>query len=160
MYKNKSIIKYLRLTGGIAKFLLVAIFISYPEWVVFLFPISDIFTSFFDFEHDVSCLSVLLREFLPYPFFMATIPNYIWKYRKRKKYGQKRIAHLLGHKNSAHLSSWERGRAHPTLQNAIKLALILGAPVEDLFGGLYRNLSREIDKRQGIISGGVERSGI
>jgi len=149
LYTTGKTTKSLRVTKENINLLFIAFFISYPFWAAFLFPTSDIPASFFDLGHGVSCLSVFLRGLLPYPFFMATIPNYIWKYRKRKKYGQKRIAHLLGHKNSAHLSSWERGKAQPTLQNALKLALILKTPVEDLFGGLYRNLSREIEKRQG-----------
>jgi transcriptional regulator with XRE-family HTH domain len=73
--------------------------------------------------------------------------NHIWKYRKIARLGQKQVAHLLGCADHTQFSKWERNEKLPNLQNALRLSYILQTPVESLFGGLYRNLSEEIDER-------------
>lgn len=84
--------------------------------------------------------------------------NYIWKHRKRKRLGQKRIAYLLGHTCSTQFSKWESGKILPSLENALKLAYILDVPVESLFGDLYSDLRRDVEKRERALSGEMERS--
>lgn len=84
--------------------------------------------------------------------------NHIWKHRKRKGLGQKRIAYLLGHACATQFSRWERGKKLPNLENALKLAYILDVPVESLFGDLYSDLRRVVEKREQALSGEIKRS--
>lgn len=84
--------------------------------------------------------------------------NHIWKHRKRRRLGQKRIAYLLGHSCSTQFSKWESGKILPSLENALKLAYILDVPVESLFGDLYGGLRRDVEKRERALSGEMERS--
>ncbi len=84
--------------------------------------------------------------------------NHIWKYRKRKRLGQKRIAYLLGHTCSTQFSKWESGKILPSLENALKLAYILDVPVELIFGNLYRDLGRDVEKKEKALFGGTKRS--
>lgn len=74
--------------------------------------------------------------------------NYIWKYRNKKRIGQKRLAHLLGHYDSALISKWENGKVVPTTQNLFKLSYILQVPAETIFPGLYNKCSEEVEERQ------------
>lgn len=74
--------------------------------------------------------------------------NYIWKYRNKKRIGQKRLAHLLGHYDSTLISKWENGKVVPTIQNLFKLSYILEVRAEALFPGLYNKCSEEVEERQ------------
>lgn len=84
--------------------------------------------------------------------------NHIWKYRKRKRLGQKRIAYLLGHACSTQFSKWESGKILPNLENAFKLAYILDVPVESLFGDLYSDLRKDVEKKERALYGETNRS--
>ncbi|MEQ9617726.1 MAG: helix-turn-helix transcriptional regulator [Deltaproteobacteria bacterium] len=84
--------------------------------------------------------------------------NHIWKYRKRKRLGQKRIAYLLGHTCPTQFSKWESGKILPNLENALKLAYILDAPVESLFGDLFSDLRKDVDKKELALFGDTKRS--
>lgn len=84
--------------------------------------------------------------------------NHIWKYRKRKGLGQKRIAYLLGHASSTQLSKWERGKILPNLENALKLAYILEVPIESLFSDLYTDLGHDVVRKDRTLSGETNRS--
>jgi len=83
--------------------------------------------------------------------------NHIWKYRKRKRLGQKRIAYLLGHTCSTQFSKWERGKILPNLENALKLAYILDVPVESLFRDLYSDLRKDVEKKDRALFGETKR---
>ena len=65
-------------------------------------------------------------------------------YRRRMKFSQKQVAHLLGHKDNSTWSDWERSDRLPSLENALKLAIILRTPVEFLFGALHDELRDQI----------------
>ena len=61
------------------------------------------------------------------------IENDLFSYRKKRGYSQRDIASLLGHKSSAHISDYEKGKRLPNLKTALKLAVILSVQVDDLF---------------------------
>ena len=84
--------------------------------------------------------------------------NHIWKYRKRKRLGQKRIAYLLGHACSTQFSKWERGKILPNLENALKLAYILDVPVESIYGDLFRDIRKDVEKKDKALFGETIRS--
>ena len=71
-------------------------------------------------------------------------PNYLWIYRKRMNFSQKRVALLLGHKTTTHVSDYERGRRLPSLRTALKLEIILRIPIAFVYGEQYNTLKRNI----------------
>jgi transcriptional regulator with XRE-family HTH domain len=71
----------------------------------------------------------------------------LWRYRKGRELSQKRVASLLGHKNSTNISRWESGTRKPTLDSALMLAHVLKTPVESLFAERAAELRAEIEER-------------
>ena len=59
--------------------------------------------------------------------------NALWRVRKSRGLGQKQVAWLLRHRSSNLISSYERGERTPNLETALKLAVIYGCDVGDLF---------------------------
>ena len=75
--------------------------------------------------------------------------NNIWMYRKKLRLTQKEVAYLMGKKSPSLLSSYERGLKYPSLENALKLQVILGGVwVSFLFSDLYDELYKEIRTRR------------
>ena len=62
------------------------------------------------------------------------------------------MAYFLGHSTCTQFSRWERGKKLPNLQNALKIAYVLGIPIETIFGDLYRSIGRELEKKQKLLS--------
>ena len=75
------------------------------------------------------------------------IPNSIRRYRRYRHLRVRDVAERLGFLNAAHVSSWERGKKIPTLQNALRLSAVLLVPVEVLFCDYFNSLREEIEKR-------------
>jgi transcriptional regulator with XRE-family HTH domain len=71
-------------------------------------------------------------------------PNKLDIYRRRMRFSQRQVAHLLGHKDSSAWSDYERGERLPSLANALRLAIILRTPVEFLFYELHDQLRDKI----------------
>lgn len=71
-------------------------------------------------------------------------PNQLDIYRRRMKFSQRQVAHLLGHKDNSAWSHYERGERLPSLPNALRLGIILRVPVECLFGALHDELRDRI----------------
>lgn len=70
--------------------------------------------------------------------------NKIMLFRRRIKLTQREVAHLLGQKRTAMLSSYETGRTLPPLSAALRLGVILRVPVEFLFGDMYDGIRNEV----------------
>lgn len=70
--------------------------------------------------------------------------NRLDMYRRRMKFSQRHVARLLGHKNSSAWSNYERGERLPSLENALRLGIILRIPVEFLFYSLHNDLHKQI----------------
>jgi|SRR5580704_4111677 transcriptional regulator with XRE-family HTH domain len=65
-------------------------------------------------------------------------------YRRRMKFSQRQVAHLLGHKDNSAWSDYERRERLPSLENALRLGIILRVPVEFLFHALHDELRNQI----------------
>lgn len=76
------------------------------------------------------------------------IPNTLRKYRRIRHLSQQEIAQVLGIKGSSRVSKWENGECLPSLENAIRLAIICRTMVDGLFGDLERKLRGEILERE------------
>jgi transcriptional regulator with XRE-family HTH domain len=71
-------------------------------------------------------------------------PNQLDIFRRKRKFTQKYVAHLLGHKDTSTWSDYERSKRLPSLVNALRLGIILRTPVEFLFHDLHDDLLRQI----------------
>jgi transcriptional regulator with XRE-family HTH domain len=71
-------------------------------------------------------------------------PNKLDLFRRRMRFSQRHVAHLLGHKDNSAWSDYERGDRLPSLENALRLGIILRVPLEFLFGALHDELRDQI----------------
>jgi len=85
--------------------------------------------------------------------------NHLWLLRNRKDLKQKNISYLLGHKSVDQVSRYESGDRVPTLQTALKLEIILGVSIRELFPKLHAKLRSEIRERAGANRGLREKLG-
>ena len=68
-------------------------------------------------------------------------------------YPQKWVAEALGQKSVSSVSEYEQGHTDPALRVALTLSAFYGIPVEELFQGLYAEVSRKVAQfRQGHLS--------
>jgi|SRR5215468_8518923 len=70
-------------------------------------------------------------------------PNWLWIARKNKGLKQKSVAQRLG-ANDTHLSRYESGLVSPNLYMALKLSILYGVTVDDLYKPLIERLKQEI----------------
>jgi DNA-binding XRE family transcriptional regulator len=74
------------------------------------------------------------------------IPNRLKLHRKIMQYKQRDVAHMLGHRNTVMLSSWERGLTTPNLRNLLKLSILYRTYPNELYWELYEKLCEEMKK--------------
>ena len=79
-----------------------------------------------------------------------TVENLLWQTRKRRGLEQKQVAYLLNHHTPDQVSRYELGTRLPTLEIALLLEMIYGAPLRILYKDLY-------DRLQGEMRGRLER---
>jgi transcriptional regulator with XRE-family HTH domain len=80
-----------------------------------------------------------------------TIENRLWQTRKRRGLEQKQVAYLLNHHTPDQVSRYELGTRLPTLETALLLEMIYGAPLRVLYKDLYERLQAELrDRYEGI----------
>ena len=72
--------------------------------------------------------------------------NRLWIHRKKMGYTQREVAALLGYRSATHISSYERGERLPSLETAIKLEVVLCAPVAFLFPTMRREAIESVKK--------------
>lgn len=77
--------------------------------------------------------------------------NYLRTFRKRAGFSQRELAFLLGCKNAAKVTRYERFVRQPTLRTALAYEAIFGAPVRELFAGIYSEVEREAAKRAALL---------
>ena len=78
--------------------------------------------------------------------------NRLWFYRKKMGYSQKAVAQLLGRKSSARICDYERGKFLPSLETALKLEIILGVPLRELYSNLFGKFQKEVNhKRKNLL---------
>ena len=80
---------------------------------------------------------------------MATPPlkNYLRTYRRKSGLTQREVAFLLGRKNGAQFSRYEKYHCLPPLRMALACEAIFHVPVSKLFGGVNDTVSREVAGR-------------
>src|SRR5713226_2588747 len=80
---------------------------------------------------------------------MAThkLENYLRTYRKRSGLTQREVAFLLGCRNGAQVSRYEKRRRVPPLGMALACEAAFGVPVSELFAGIREIAGKEIGKR-------------
>ena len=61
---------------------------------------------------------------------------------------QKRVARLLGHRDTSMVSHYEHGRSLPPLPVALSLEIIYRVPVAFLFPGIYDGLKLRIREQE------------
>lgn len=76
-----------------------------------------------------------------------TIENRLWPTRKRRELEQKQVAYLLGHHTADQVSRYELGTRLPTLETALLLEMIYGAPLRVLYKDLYERLQGKLRDR-------------
>ncbi len=74
--------------------------------------------------------------------------NELVVYRRRWGLSQKRVASLLGHRDTSMLSRYENGRSLPPLDTALRLEIIYRAPVAYLYYKLYASLRGHIRSKE------------
>lgn len=62
--------------------------------------------------------------------------------RRRRGFERKQVSWLLGHRGPQGIAQYERGQKLPSIQNAVRLSLIYGCDLEEIFPETYR-LARE-----------------
>jgi transcriptional regulator with XRE-family HTH domain len=81
------------------------------------------------------------------PVGRKTIENRLWQARKRRGLEQKQVAYLLGLQTPDQVSRYELGTRLPTLETALLLEMIYGAPLRMLYKDLYERLLSELRER-------------
>lgn len=77
----------------------------------------------------------------------AKLDNYLRVYRQRAGLSQKEMSFLLGWKDAAQVSRYEKRRRKPTLEVALDYHKALGIPVEELFAGLSDQAAGRVHPR-------------
>lgn len=75
------------------------------------------------------------------------VENRLWQTRKRRGLEQKQVAYLLNHHTADQVSRYELGTRLPTLEIALLLEIIYGAPLRVLYKDLYERLQSEFRER-------------
>ena len=72
------------------------------------------------------------------------VPNALRECRERRGLTQDAVGRMLGLKDGTWVSRWESGEILPNLISAIKLAILLDAPVADLFPDIVSSIRSAI----------------
>src|SRR5256712_568381 len=80
---------------------------------------------------------------------MAThkLENYLRTYRKRSGLTQREVAFLVGCRNGAQVSRYEKRRRLPPLRTALACEAAFGVPVSVLFAGLREVAGQAVSER-------------
>src|SRR5712691_158649 len=83
--------------------------------------------------------------------------NYIFNMRRNRRFLQKQLALLLGHRHTYQLSKYEHGVSLPPLETALILEIALGIRLPELYPALYQRLQRQVLKRSRSLPLGLRR---
>ena len=75
------------------------------------------------------------------------LDNYLKTYRKRAGISQREMDYLLGAHVGSTTSRYEHFKRTPTLENALACEALFGAPVRELFAGVYVKAQRRTIQR-------------
>jgi transcriptional regulator with XRE-family HTH domain len=85
------------------------------------------------------------------------LPNNLYALRRIRGFRQKTVATLLGQRGTRMVSCYERGLVLPPLSTAVKLSMILGAQLPELFPHLHRKLEKEVAELSETLPSGSRR---
>jgi transcriptional regulator with XRE-family HTH domain len=71
------------------------------------------------------------------------ITNRLKFHRKIAGFRQQDVAYYLGHSSSSRIIKWEKGLATPGINNLIKLSILYGTLIEELYYDLF-NVQKDI----------------
>src|SRR5437588_7914597 len=75
------------------------------------------------------------------------VKNRLWAARKKRGLEQKQVAYLLNLHTPDQVSRYELGTRLPTLETALLLEMIYGAPLRILYKDLYERLQADLRDR-------------
>ena len=75
------------------------------------------------------------------------LDNYLRACRKKSGLSQAEIAYLVGCKNAAQISQYERRTIVPPLPTALALQAALDVPISELYAGKYDSISKQVRAR-------------
>jgi transcriptional regulator with XRE-family HTH domain len=81
------------------------------------------------------------------------LPNYLKTYRKRAGLSQDEVAFLLGCRNGAKVSRYERQARRPSMETVFAYRTMFGVPVRELFAGVYEKVAEETKQRARALAG-------
>ncbi len=87
------------------------------------------------------------------------LSNYLRTHRKRSRLSQAEIAYLLGCRDGAKVSRYERKVREPGLRTILALELVFGIPARELFAGIYDEVKETAVRRAKILLKQLEISG-
>jgi hypothetical protein len=73
--------------------------------------------------------------------------TYIFNMRRNRRFLQKHLALLVGHRYTYMVSKYEHGVSLPPLETALILEIALGVRLADLYPALYQRLIRQVLQR-------------
>ena len=76
------------------------------------------------------------------------LENYLRSYRKQSGLTQDEVGFLLGRRNGAQVSRYEKRHRLPPLETALACEEIFGVPVGELFAGVRQAVGKDIEKRR------------
>lgn len=76
------------------------------------------------------------------------IPNRLRKHRRVKKLDQFEVAYLLNLNGTCQVSRWEQGQAMPSAKNLLKLYVIYGSLIEEMYFDLIQEYKAEIERKK------------
>lgn len=85
------------------------------------------------------------------------LENYLRTCRKRSGLTQDDIAYLLGSDDRTQVSRYERRRHAPGLRTALALEALFGAPVSEMFAGVYESVEKELKHRARKLAADLRR---
>jgi transcriptional regulator with XRE-family HTH domain len=81
-----------------------------------------------------------------------TLHNYLRTYRKRMGLSQDEVAFLLGVQSGTKVSRHERNVREPGLETALAYEVVLGAPVRELFAGVFEKVEAITLRRARVLA--------
>lgn len=75
------------------------------------------------------------------------LPNYLRTHRKRLGLSQEEAAYLLGCRTGTKVSRYERHARLPVIHTIFATEVIFGAPVRELYAGIYEEAERRTRER-------------
>src|SRR5205823_3544872 len=83
--------------------------------------------------------------------------NFIFNMRRNRRFLQKQLALLIGHRFTDMLSKYEHGVSLPPLETAMILEIALGVRLPELYPALYQRLQGRVLQRSRSLPKGLRR---